>query len=80
MMTSEVVNALRIHLRTALDGARDLSIRPPCARRAPAAGFLLIWYHFLMDLSLTTSTYSPLNVLVDLKIGMSSNISICGIV
>ena len=52
------------------------------ARGPAAAGFLLIWYHFLMDLSLTTSTYFILafNVLVDLKIGMSSNISICGIV
>ena len=43
MMTSEVVNALWIHLRTALDGARDLSIRPPCAR---AARRLLAFFSF----------------------------------
>ena len=36
--------------------------------RRRLAGFLLIWYHFLTDLSFTTSEYLLINVLVDLKI------------
>ena len=56
MMTSEVVNDMWMYLRTSLWMMGPGIYRFVRLARALPAGFLLIWYHFLTDLSFTPST------------------------